>query len=173
MLKLNRPPLSGDQSLCQADFECGSMSVRIRADHAGKSSFVAFFRPLNEMMGGRLHQFVGEHARPHPLLFQGPNRTPQQEASREFEADAGLNACSMRLSPLSSTFLDNFEPENGLVVDRRNNGSVSSRPDPETLSVWREEYSPGEVWEKNVLAAVPNYCRSSICDAAVMTGEQR
>jgi len=173
MLKLNRPPLSGDQSLCQADFECGSMSVRIRADHAGQSSFVAFFRPLNEMIGGRLHQFVGEHARPHPLLLQGPTRTPQQDASMEFETDARLNVCTLRLSNLCSTFLDNLEPENVLVVDRRNGGSVSSRPDPETLSVWREEYSPGEVWEKNVLAAVSNYCRSSICDAAVMTGEQR
>ena len=60
------------------------------------------------------------------------------------------------VSTQSSTFLDNFEPEDVLVVDRQTGGSVFSRPDPEKLSVWLEEYSLGEVWEKNVLAGGPH-----------------
>ena len=60
------------------------------------------------------------------------------------------------VSTQSSTFLDHFDAEDVIVVDRHADGSVFSRPDPEKLNVWLEEYSLGEVWEKNVLAGGPH-----------------
>ena len=97
MLKLNRLSLRGYKSIRESDIAFGSMNVLIGANGAGKSSLVSFFRLLNEMMGGRLQQFVAEHGRAHSLLFHGPKRTPQLEAALEFETDAGLNLYEMRL----------------------------------------------------------------------------
>jgi predicted ATPase len=54
------------------------------------------------------------------------------------------------VSTQSSTFLDKFDPEDVIVVDRKADGSVFSRPDMQKLNAWLEDYSLGEVWEKNV-----------------------
>lgn len=60
------------------------------------------------------------------------------------------------ISTQSSTLLDRFEPEDVIVVDRTSDGSTFSRPDRAKLSAWLDEYSLGEVWEKNVLAGGPH-----------------
>ena len=60
------------------------------------------------------------------------------------------------ISTQSSTFLDNFEPENIIVVERDGEASKFSRPDPDALAVWLEDYSLGEVWEKNVIGGGPH-----------------
>lgn len=60
------------------------------------------------------------------------------------------------ISTQSSTFLDSFDPESVIVVDRTDNGSAFIRPDPEKLDLWLDEYSLGEVWEKNVFAGGPH-----------------
>ena len=97
MLKLNRLTLRGYKSIREAEIEFRAMNVLIGANGAGKSSLVSFFRLLNEMMGERLQQFIAEHGRAHSLLFHGPKRTPQLEASLQFETDAGTNLYEMRL----------------------------------------------------------------------------
>ena len=56
----------------------------------------------------------------------------------------------------SSTFLDQFEPEDVIIVDREGKESVFRRPDPVALDAWLEEYSLGEVWEKNVIGGGPH-----------------
>jgi predicted ATPase len=56
----------------------------------------------------------------------------------------------------SSTFLDQFEPEDVIIVDREGRESVFGRPDQATLDPWLEEYSLGEVWEKNVIGGGPD-----------------
>jgi predicted ATPase len=60
------------------------------------------------------------------------------------------------VSTQSSTFLDNFEPEDIIVVNREGRESQFSRPDPAALEAWLDEYSLGEVWEKNVIGGGPH-----------------
>jgi predicted ATPase len=60
------------------------------------------------------------------------------------------------VSTQSSSFLDQFDPSDLVVVDRQQNASVFTRPDPVALESWLEEYSLGEVWEKNVIAGGPH-----------------
>ena len=59
------------------------------------------------------------------------------------------------ISTQSSTFLDSFAPEDVIVVDRNSGGSTFSRPDPQSLDAWLQDYSLGEVWEKNVVGGGP------------------
>jgi predicted ATPase len=62
------------------------------------------------------------------------------------------------ISTQSSSFLDNFEPEDVLVVwrDRATGESTVTRQTSENLAAWLDEYSLGEVWEKNVFAGGPH-----------------
>ncbi|MGN6546937.1 MAG: AAA family ATPase, partial [Aureliella sp.] len=60
------------------------------------------------------------------------------------------------ISTQSSAFLDNFEADDVIVVDRQQNGSTFSRPDSQKLHAWLEEYSLGEVWEKNIVGGGPH-----------------
>ena len=60
------------------------------------------------------------------------------------------------ISTQSSSFLDHFDPEDIVVVDRQGKESVFGRPDPVALEAWLDEYSLGEVWEKNVIGGGPH-----------------
>ena len=59
------------------------------------------------------------------------------------------------VSTQSSAFLDNFDAEQVIVVDREGKESKFARLDTEKLEDWLEEYSLGEVWEKNVFGGGP------------------
>ncbi len=58
-------------------------------------------------------------------------------------------------STQSVTFLNHFEPEDIIVVDRNNGESIFNRPDKNNLTEWLNEYAIGELWEKNVLGGRP------------------
>ncbi len=60
------------------------------------------------------------------------------------------------VSTQSSTFLDNFDPEDIVVVGREGKESTFQRLDAARLKTWLEEYSLGEIWEKNVLGGGPH-----------------
>jgi predicted ATPase len=60
------------------------------------------------------------------------------------------------VSTQSSAFLDNFEPEDIVVADRNDKESTFRRLDAEELKTWLEEYSLGEIWEKNVIGGGPH-----------------
>ncbi len=59
------------------------------------------------------------------------------------------------LATQSSVFLDHFEPEDVVVVNSRDGASEFKRLSAEELAAWREEYSLGEIWEKNVIGGGP------------------
>jgi predicted ATPase len=59
------------------------------------------------------------------------------------------------LATQSVTLMNQFELADLVVVERRNGASVFERPDPDRLSEWLEEYSLGELWEKNLLGGRP------------------
>ncbi|MCP4756199.1 MAG: AAA family ATPase, partial [Proteobacteria bacterium] len=59
------------------------------------------------------------------------------------------------ISTQSSAFLDNFDPDDVVVVDREGKKSKFTRPDRSKLDAWLDDYSLGEVWEKNVIGGGP------------------
>ncbi len=59
------------------------------------------------------------------------------------------------VSTQSSLLLDYFEPEDVLIANRVGSGTEITRPDPARLAAWLEEYSLGQLWEKNELGGRP------------------
>jgi predicted ATPase len=56
----------------------------------------------------------------------------------------------------STALLNQFEPEDVIVVDRINRETTFKRLNPEDLAGWLEDYSLSELWEKNVLGGRPS-----------------
>jgi predicted ATPase len=59
------------------------------------------------------------------------------------------------LSTQSVTLVNQFSPEELIVVDRKDGASEFRRLSPQELESWLESYSLGELWEKNVLGGRP------------------
>jgi len=59
------------------------------------------------------------------------------------------------LSTQSSLLLDHFQPEDVLVANRVDNGTRLMRLDPAPLASWLEDYSLGQLWEKNEFGGRP------------------
>ena len=55
----------------------------------------------------------------------------------------------------SPTLLDHFEPEEVIVANRINGEARFERLDADRLGVWLEDYSLGQLWEKNEFGGVP------------------
>lgn len=98
MALLKRVKLEGFRSIKGADVSLGALNILIGANGAGKSNFVSFFKMMNEMMGGRLQEYVSTTGRAQANLYFGPKVTPQLTAKLEFEADNGFDTYFMRLS---------------------------------------------------------------------------
>jgi len=56
----------------------------------------------------------------------------------------------------SVTLVDQFAPEDLLIVERVDGATVIAPLEPERLSSWLEEYTLGELWEKNVIGGRPS-----------------
>ena len=97
MPRLKSVAIRGFRSIKEMDLELGPINVCIGANGAGKSNFIAFFKLLNELMGGRLQHYVATTGRATANLHFGPRVTPQLEAELKFEADQGINTYAMRL----------------------------------------------------------------------------
>ena len=59
------------------------------------------------------------------------------------------------VSTQSSLLLDHFQPEDVLVANRVEGGTTITRTDPDQLVTWLEDYSLGQLWEKNELGGRP------------------
>jgi predicted ATPase len=59
------------------------------------------------------------------------------------------------VSTQSSLLLDHFEPEDVLVADRIDGGTQLTRLKSADLESWLEDYSLGQLWEKNQLGGRP------------------
>jgi predicted ATPase len=59
------------------------------------------------------------------------------------------------VSTQSSLLLDHFEPEDVLVADRVDGGTQLTRLEPAKLASWLDEYSMGQLWEKNEIGGRP------------------
>ena len=59
------------------------------------------------------------------------------------------------LATQSSLLLDHFRPEDVLVADRVNGATEFTRLKPEELAEWLNDYSLGQLWEKNEFGGRP------------------
>lgn len=55
----------------------------------------------------------------------------------------------------STTFLDQFEPEEVVVVEQKEGATVLTRHDAATLAAWLDEYSLAEIFDKGLLGGRP------------------
>lgn len=62
----------------------------------------------------------------------------------------------------SVTLLNQFEPEDLVVVERSDDGTTLRRPDPGVLERWLDEYTLGELWEKNIIGGRPGKAGRSL-----------
>jgi predicted ATPase len=60
------------------------------------------------------------------------------------------------VSTQSVPLVNQFTPEDLVVVDREEGQSVFRRLDGRELSGWLEEYGLGDLWEKNVIGGRPS-----------------
>lgn len=59
------------------------------------------------------------------------------------------------ISTQSVALVNEFAIEDLIVVETENGATVFKKLQPEDFQVWLEEYSTGELWEKNVLGGRP------------------
>jgi len=55
----------------------------------------------------------------------------------------------------SATFLDHFEPDDIIVIDRTDDYSVFKRLESDQLQEWLRDYTLGELWQKNIFGGRP------------------
>ena len=98
MSRLDSITIRGFRSIGEVTFELRPLNVLIGANGAGKSNVVSFFKMMNELMGGRLQQFVASTGHASSNLHFGPRVTPQLEAELRFETDTNdIDTYRMRL----------------------------------------------------------------------------
>ncbi len=60
-------------------------------------------------------------------------------------------------STQSVQFANLFSPEDFIVVDQEQEGSIFKRPDKNTLKHWLEDYGMGDIWCKNLIGGRPKW----------------
>ena len=60
------------------------------------------------------------------------------------------------LSTHSTTLLDRFDPEDVIVAERKDRAASLRRLDPRVCEGWLDQYSLGELWQKNMLGGRPS-----------------
>lgn len=155
---LRRVVLSGFKSIKAMDIELCTLNVLIGANGVGKSNLISFFKMLNEMMAGRLQQYIGTSGRAQSLLHFGPKVTPQMEAQLVFEAENGMDTYAMRLFHAAGDTLVFAEERLSFLQT----GFTSPKVVP--LGSGHQETRIGEAADKGeptakVLRHLLNYCR--------------
>jgi len=69
--------------------------------------------------------------------------------------EAAAKRVQVILATQSVTLLNNFEPKDIIVAENDGLKTTFNRLDEEKLKHWLEEFSLGELWEKNVLGGRP------------------
>jgi predicted ATPase len=102
---LRKVILKGFKSIKEMNLELRPLNVLIGENGAGKSNLVSFFKMLNEMMSGRLQQYIATSGRAHSLLHFGPKVTPEIEAELEFDVGNAVDIYKMRLTHVAGDAL--------------------------------------------------------------------
>jgi predicted ATPase len=59
------------------------------------------------------------------------------------------------ISTQSAALVSQFQPEDIVVVEQKNNVSIFKRLDPGDVQDWLDEYTLGNLWEKNAIGGRP------------------
>ena len=68
---------------------------------------------------------------------------------------AAAKGSQIIVSTQSSALVDNFEPEDVIAVDRKDDQSVFRRLKSEEYQEWLKDYTLGDLWNKNIIGAMP------------------
>ncbi len=68
---------------------------------------------------------------------------------------AASSHCQVFVATQSISMVNNFELEDLVVIDRIGRHSEYHRPDPEYLQAYLDEFSTGQIWEKNIIGGRP------------------
>lgn len=68
---------------------------------------------------------------------------------------AASSHCQVFVATQSISLVNNFELDDLVVIDRKSRNSVYHRPDTENLQAYLEEFSTGQIWEKNIIGGRP------------------
>lgn len=69
---------------------------------------------------------------------------------------ASSSVTQVIVSTQSPHLLDHFQPEDVLVANRSSGGTQLSRLEPSKLAIWLQDYSLGQLWEKNEIGGRPS-----------------
>ena len=89
MPKLKRIKIQGFRSIKETTLELRPLNILVGANGAGKSNLIAFFKLVNELMGGRLQEHIGATGRATENLHFGPKRTPNWKRRWSFRLITG------------------------------------------------------------------------------------
>ncbi len=68
---------------------------------------------------------------------------------------AASSHCQVFIATQSVSLVNNFELDDLVVIDRKSRSSEYKRPDSEKLQAYLEEFSTGQIWEKNIIGGRP------------------
>lgn len=68
---------------------------------------------------------------------------------------AASEYCQVFVATQSISFVNNFDLDDLVVIDRKGRSSEYHRPDSEKLQEYLEEFSTGQIWEKNIIGGRP------------------
>ncbi|HUB62747.1 MAG TPA: AAA family ATPase [Puia sp.] len=68
---------------------------------------------------------------------------------------AASSHCQVFVATQSISLVNNFELDDLVVIDRKSRNSEYHRPDSINLQAYLEEFSTGQIWEKNIIGGRP------------------
>ncbi|MHB1922433.1 MAG: AAA family ATPase [Chitinophagaceae bacterium] len=68
---------------------------------------------------------------------------------------AASSDCQIFVATQSISLVNNFDLEDLVVIDRKGRNSEYQRPHSENLEAYLEEFSTGEIWDKNIIGGRP------------------
>src|SRR5262245_36335465 len=77
MPALDHIEIKGFKSIREMSLDLRALNVLIGANGSGKSNFIAIFKLLNELVRGKLQEFVGREGGASSLLYFGPKTTSE------------------------------------------------------------------------------------------------
>lgn len=98
-----------------------------------------------------------EQLQPPVILLDTPERELHPAAIRILAAMLRTVSHSRQIifSTNSSSLLSEFDPEDVIVVERTHDGTSLRRLNCHEVRSWLDDYSLGELWEKNILEGIP------------------